>query len=62
MSDQTASPEPQAVDSETPAADRPMSRRERRGKPARKQSDTGPVRAPDRNAIPANKRLNFVKG
>ncbi|MET9491312.1 hypothetical protein [Nocardia sp. NPDC006630] len=58
MSDQSVNPETQAVDSDT--ADRPMSRRERRGKPARKQSDAGPIKS-GRFTIPATKRSNFVK-
>ncbi|WP_327140772.1 hypothetical protein [Nocardia sp. NBC_01327] len=58
MSDHTVNPQPQAADAET--AERPMSRRERRGKPARKQSDAGPIKS-GRFTIPATKRSNFVK-
>lgn len=60
MSDQSATPESQSPESEVPV-DRPLSRRERRGKADPAQSSSGPARA-GRFALPLNKRSNFVRG
>ncbi|MFI6869825.1 hypothetical protein [Nocardia sp. NPDC050406] len=44
------------------ADERPLSRRERRGKAAKQQPIGGKVRTPGRAAVPAAKHLNYRRG
>lgn len=43
-------------------ADRPLSRRERRGKPEKSQTVPGRVHGPGRPAVPASKHMNYRRG
>ncbi|QLY33851.1 hypothetical protein [Nocardia huaxiensis] len=52
------SPAPQALN----PADRPLSRKERRGKTDKQPAFTGKVHGPGRTAVPAAKHQNYRRG
>ncbi|MEU0545127.1 hypothetical protein [Nocardia sp. NPDC005978] len=58
MPDQPSTPESHSPE----PADRPLSRRERRGKTEKSQSVPGRVHGPGRTAVPASKHMNYRRG
>ncbi|GAB4587215.1 hypothetical protein [Nocardia sp. IFM 10818] len=58
MPDQHPNPDSQPND----AADRPLSRRERRGNVAKQQAFNGKVHGPGRTAVPTAKHQNYRRG